>query len=253
MPYLPRSLCIAAAPILMLATGCVTVAPTYRTHPEFANRIANLQNPVAAPADIKISRIGAGGVSEEIDEYSEEAIRLFSVSLSESANREAARKWSTIAAAPANQDELEEALQLAKTVFSDILAFSYHGMYPGFEHKRKNFRYSVGDLSSVLDEHQADALLFIYGTDYFATTGRKTLNGMLTVLSAAATGAAYIGMDGSGFVCAMLIARDGEILWVDQLFETTLDLRKPEDIDRVVATILASLKAAEQQPATATN
>ncbi len=248
MPSLPSSFYIVAALALLLLNGCVTTQPSYRTHPEFANRMANLQNPVAAPADISISRIGAGGVPEEIDEYSEEATRLFGVSLGNSASRGDSRSWSTIEVSPSNQEEFDEALQLAKTVFSDIIAFSYHGLYPGFEHKRRDFRYSVGDLSSLLDERQADALLFIYGADFFATTGRKALNGMLTVLSAAATGTAYIGMDGSGYVCAMLVGRDGEILWIDQLFDATLDLRKPEDIDRVTATILASLKAAEQQP-----
>ncbi len=243
-PFARRLTAIVLSSAALLLGGCETIK-TYRTHPDFSERIAAMGAPAAFPAEIHIKRLATGGVPEEVDEYSEEATRLFAVSLSKAGLDGSDATFATIAIDSENQAEFDEVMALAKTVFSNMHAFAYFDQYPGFKHKVADFRYSVGDLSALLDGSQAEAALFIFGDDYFTTSGRKALNGMKTLLLAAA-GVGYVGMEGSGFVYAMLLSKDGEVLWVDQHLDTNLDLRQQKDIDQVVAYFTGNLRRAKE-------
>ncbi len=229
--------------------GCEIVQQSYRTHPEFSARLGSPEAIVAAPSDIEIRQISTGGVSEQIDEYSEEANRLVAISLKGSNRSEERLSIETKAVSDVLREDFAETSALAKTVMRDVLVFSYHDILKGFEHKREDFRYSIGDVSAILDEMGGDQMLFIYGYDAFTTAGRKFVNGMLTVLSAAASGGntAYVAQEGMGSVYAMLVDRNGDVLWLTQVFDPTLDLRKEKDIDRVVVQIFEDLGKAKAQ------
>lgn len=233
---------LAALLTLMLLSGCEII--NYRSHPELHKRHNDNSVVMAAPTEIKISQISTGGVSEEVDEYSDEANRLFAIKL---ANQEGDQGFATFEISEDVQEEYTEIISLAKTVMQQILTYSYHGLYPGFKHKSDNFRYSIGDISKILETSGSDQMLFLYGYDSFTTSGRKFVNGLATVLSAAASGGntAYIAQEGTGTVYAMLVDKDGEVLWITQHLNPSLDLRKEKDIDVATAAILVDLKKAK--------
>lgn len=234
----------AIAAALFLA-GCETTAiKNYRSHPDFHARMGEAGKRVAAPADISIQEVGAGGVSEEIDEYSEEATRMFSARLDAERDADGALLWKAIEVPESQRAEYDDAAALARVALGDMLAYAYHPTYAGFAHKRASFRYSIGDVSSLLADSDADSILFIFGIDRYTTAGRKAINGVMTVLAAAATGAVYVGTEGAGAVSALLVARDGEVLWMDHLLDLSLDLRQQADVDRVIATFLTDLNRA---------
>lgn len=234
-------------PALLLLSGCEII--DYRSHPEMKSRMVAPLHMGAAPADIEISQISAGGVREEVDEYSEEANRLIAVKLASSNSENALQTFSV---PEEKADIYAEITGLAKTVMTQIMTYSYHGLYPGFKHKQENFRYSIGDISELLEGTDSDKMLFIFGYDAFTTSGRKFVNGLATVLSAAATGGqtAYVAMEGTGVVYAMLVDKDGEVLWITQHFDPGLDLRKQKGIDDAVDGILEDLAKAkvEKEP-----
>lgn len=240
---LPRN--IASLPLLfaLLAFGGCEII-NYRSHPELNTRLKADSKLTAAPADIEISQISTGGVSEEVDEYSEEANRLIAVKLASSENGNGLQ---TFTIADEKEEDYAEVIALAKTVMNQINVYAYHGFYPGFKHKEENFRYSIGDISDVLEDSGSDKMLFLFGYDAFTTSGRKFVNGLATVLSAAASGGqtAYIATEGTGIVYAMLVDKDGEVLWITQYFDAGLDLRKEKGIDTAVDAILADLAKAK--------
>lgn len=237
---LRRGLLSSLALLALLLGGCETVA-NYRTHPDFRSRIANGSNMVASPADIEIRQISAGGVAEEVDEYSEEANRLVAASL----NRPAIKTpVETIPISDELQDEYAEVATLAKTVAMQILYYSYWGNLPGFKHKSDNFRYSVGDISRLLEKSGGDQMLFIFGYDSYTTSGRKFVNGMMTVLIG------YVALENTGGAYAMLVDRNGDVLWMTQHVDVSIDLRQPEHIDRVVDIFLADIERAKAEPQT---
>lgn len=240
-----RFLYITAA-ILSLAflSGCELI--NYRSHPELQSRYNDGSVVSAAPPEIKISQISTGGVSEEVDEYSDEANRLIAVRLTD---EKGAAKLPALAIPDSAQDEYTETISLAKTVMRQIIAYAYYGVYPGFKHKTEDFRYSVGDISGILEASGSDHMLFVFGYDAFTTSGRKFVNGLATVLSAAASGGntAYIAQEGTGTVYAMLVDKDGEVLWVTQYTDPSLDLRKEKGIDVAVAAILGDLEKARTE------
>lgn len=232
--------------LLTLLSGCEII--NYRSHPELQNRYKENNLTTAAPAEIKISQISTGGVSEEVDEYSDEANRLIALKLTDASSGTA---LSQLTIPDTEQEEYTEAISLARTVMRQIIAYSYHGLYPGFKHKTENFRYSIGDISNILEPSGADHMLFVFGYDAFTTSGRKFVNGLATVLSAAASGGntAYIAQEGIGTVYAMLVDKDGEVLWITQYTEPNLDLRKEKGIEAALAAILEDLEQAKTKPA----
>jgi len=232
----PKPTAILALAASILLGGCETVE-NYRSHPEFKSRF-NADTIQAAPADIEISQISAGGVPEEVDEYSEEANRLVATSLKREQNKQ---KISTFQIPDILSDEYKETATLAKTVMLQILSYSYFGTLPGFKHKTENFRYSIGDISSLLEGTESDQMLFIFGYDTYATSGRKVVNGMMTVVFG------YVALENTGGVFAMLVDRNGDVLWITQHLDVSLDLRKPEHIDKVVDIFLADLEKAKSE------
>lgn len=229
---------------LFILSGCEII--DYRSHPELQSRHNDASVVGTAPADIKISQISTGGVSEQVDEYSDEANRLFAVKLSPA---EGQSGFTTIEISEETEEEFTEVTSLAKTVMQQILAYSYHGLYPGFKHKTENFRYSIGDISSILTPSGSDQMLFVFGYDSFTTSGRKLINGLATVLSAAASGGntAYVAQEGIGTVYAMLVDSDGEVLWITQHMDPGLDLRKEKGVDAAIKAILEDLEKAKTE------
>ena len=80
-----------------------------------------------------------------------------------------------------------------------------------FHTKLENFDYSVGPIDALLQKHQADALVIVYGVDQISTNGRKALRGIGLVLGAV-TGQPVVSQGMTALNIA-LVDRSGAVLW----------------------------------------
>jgi hypothetical protein len=86
----------------------------------------------------------------------------------------------------------------------------------------------------------ADALLFVFVRDSYATAGRKAL-AVLGVLTAGFTGVAIIPQMGSTVASAALVERDGTVLWFNLNGAATGDLRQMPGATNTAKALLAGL------------
>lgn len=66
---LSRALCGLASLCLLLVTGCIP--PAYISRPDGAQRFGQIRKIALLPPRVSVYELGAGGVVEKIDEWSE--------------------------------------------------------------------------------------------------------------------------------------------------------------------------------------
>jgi hypothetical protein len=181
--------------------------------------------------EIYVKELSVGGVSEKVDDWSNQAKSNVRKSLEQlSANKHLFDKMEV----PDNLSA-DEAVSLEEHVaLYDVVGFNafYFGKSPfdAWKHKKQEFDYTVGPgLKALADKTGADAALFIVGEDYVSSGGRK----------AARVFAALLGVmlpASPTFISAGLIdLKTGDLLWMN--YGTALDskdLRKQEDVNKMM-------------------
>jgi hypothetical protein len=244
-----------AAAIFMLAlhgslvTGCVTMDVPYRANPFLQQKARQIRTVTLLPTEVKVYQIDAGGVREEIEEWSSQA-RDNIIAAFES---ELPIKTDMIVNVVREENPgLDKALladcrALFHTVVATILLHTYNPRNQPyiFQEKLENFDYSLGsDLTRLATE--GDALLLVSATDHIWTAGRRTLQaaGIVVGIGAgAATGRVAIPrLGGSTIVNAALVDRDnGDILWFNHATFAIGDLRESRNATRMIRELFKEL------------
>ncbi|MBZ0167158.1 MAG: hypothetical protein K8I00_10170 [Candidatus Omnitrophica bacterium] len=213
--------------LAFLLTGCVTSGTSLRV-PDFAQRREPLRTVAVMPLRLNLFQVQAGGNAELIDEWRDEATGLMTAALDEHLG-----KGQGLNLTFAEKDYLNQ--------YHAVLWRKYRGLFEtvagaatvhgfdgtAFPAKVANFDYTLGpgaaELAAVFD---ADALLFVYGTDYTTTMGRKWV-------AAANLGLVEAGFD--GLLMALVDGRSGDLLWLkrSQPYENQ-NLRDAREVDRII-------------------
>ena len=237
---------VVLAIVILLSAGCVTTPDwyrkyqqPYRAHPELDRRARTVRVVGLLPPDIKIYELSAGGVSELRDEWSAAGREAVVQGLTEVFS-ERGIAIRPLVVEPALQRPVEDVTVLYRAVSSSIIEHTYK-QYP-FQTKLENFDYSVGSLDPLLQRHQADAMVIVYGIDEISTNGRKALRGVGLVLGAV-TGQPVVS-SGMTALNIALVDRSGTVLWYKIAGDSGgFDLRDAKSAKAFVQRLVADFPA----------
>jgi hypothetical protein len=207
-----------------LLSGCVPAAVSHRANPRFQEQSKQIQTVSILPPKVKVYQIDAGGVREEITDWSSQARTNIVLALDGElrANTKTAVK---IVSEESLTEEKERALETRALYTAVAAMISLHTYFnPGvpsyfFEEKLNNFDYSLGTEVNSL-ANGADALVFLDAQDHIWTAGRQALQALGVILgvgAGVATGIVIVPQltGGTGVRAALVDSRTGDILWIN--------------------------------------
>ncbi len=230
-----RSRAAGLALLVLGASGCVGMGEYkhYRARPGFAKTARAVRTVGLAPPVVKVYEYTAGGQLVLKDDWSTQGRKSIGDALHRAL---VAKGWKVKLLQPTGQtrDELEEARLLYGDVGPSIVRATY--VYPVFPEKVRNFDYSIGPVSRILDQAGVDLLVLAYGHDEISSGGRAVVNTFNAILGTGSTG-------GDSFLNIALVDRNGKVLWFDvEMARGTFDLRDPGSADDFVHRILDRLE-----------
>lgn len=194
------------------------------------NKPALPKKVVVLPMAVEVVEVTAGGVEEEVPDWSKEASKNIFKALSAAINKQSGMK--EVAAprlAGASSDNLEEHLALYKLVVNTASKI-------GWEHKIRRFDYGIGPgLRAIAEQTGADAAILVYGRDHVSTAGRKA--------RAVAAHIPFVNIFtgpaprlGHSFIhIGMVDLRTGDLLWMNSEYrDGSTNLRDPGDAAKMV-------------------
>jgi hypothetical protein len=214
-----------------LVAGCAT-APTERVHYSLLEPGAQdkpIQIIVLEP-DVVVKELSAGGVGQEVKQWSEQATRNVNKSVDRYVSSHADLKQVAMPDLTAAESAIvDEHVALYRVVGLTARVMTA-GTDPAWAHKRDYFDYTLGSgLQFLKEKTGADVALIVAGADYVSTGGRK---GMMVV------GAMFgvpITLGHSNLVIAMVDLKSGDILWINSEFSyAKKDIRDSDDADDMV-------------------
>lgn len=219
---------------IFLFTSCSTTV--FKKHLDADNKINKIKKYLLITPDINIYEFTAGGMHELRDDWSEQSVKFTKESLR--------NEFSSIASnlKEISIDKTDNDLRNLSALYEAVSrSINQHVLGPEgmrFPEKSKNFVYSIGSTEKLLKEHDADALVFVYGFDEVSTGGRAAL-GMLGVMTGVLTGVYVMPRGGITFVSIAVIDREGNVLWYGTRGgESKYDLRKEKTVQTIVKNIL---------------
>ena len=212
---------------MALLSGCATptakIHYTLKEHPDSRP----LQQVVLLPVDVNVKEMSAGGVEEEVPEWSRKAEENIRSALLIARGSEGGccvtRMVDSSSLTPEERESLEEHLALFNTVAANAMWVDLPGN-SAWHFKSEHFDYTLGDgLSFLKTRYGVDAGLIILGEDVVTTGGRKAM----AILAAA--GGLYVPLGHSILVGGLVDFETGDLLWLNHTVSTgNADLRDPE-------------------------
>ena len=214
--------------VALVLTGCATVSSskvhyTIKQNPDSRP----LQQVVLLPVDVDVYEMSAGGVREEVPEWSSKAesnIRS-ALLISKDARGKccATRHVDSSSLTPDERKTLEEHLALFNTVVVNVLWTSLP-VNTAWHFKTEHFDYTLGDgLSFLKTKYDVDAGLIIVGEDVVSSAGRKT-----TAFVGAMFGIA-VPLGHSILMGGLVDFSTGDLLWMNhEVSAGGTDLRDPD-------------------------
>lgn len=230
--------------VLLFSAGCTPLSLNGQpvSHPN----LHNVRKIAILPPRIDVSEIGAGGIVEKIDDWSQKAVdNVFAAIEAELKARSGVEsRRITLETLPDNlKSELQEAQLLFDAVNNSVLLHIYGPPPHRFEEQLVQFNYSLGSETARLQVDDVDALLMLKGFDQISSAGRKTFQ-TTAVLAAAALGVLLIPQMGATVMSAALVdVRSGDILWYNfDRSEGANDLRDPNSAALFVKSLFSQLR-----------
>lgn len=207
-------------PLLILWAASVLLEaclpPAFRAHPTLAQRTATIKTVLVAPPKVEVFELGAGGVREKMDEWSDQGRKNIIAALEKSIANRASLRMRLLNEESLPQEtksELEQTSALFEAVDDAILRHTYGPEPERFGDKLTNFDYSLGAEVRGLKTEEAEALLFIRAVDHISSQGRIAQQVALVIV-AAAMGIQVIPQGGATALSVALVDADtGAILW----------------------------------------
>ena len=223
------SLLFAVFPLAVQAGG----TPHWVHYKWLASKPILPKKVVVLPIDIKVVEVTAGGVEENVPDWSKEASRSVFKAVSAVLAEQAGMKELT---APqfsgASAANFDEHLALYKLVVNTAARIPW-------EHKAKRFDYGIGSgLRAVAEQTGADAAIMVYGRDYASTAGRKAraVVGHIPIVNVFTGPAPQLGH--SFIHVGVVDLRTGDLLWMNSEYrEGSTNLRDPNDAAKMVTAV----------------
>lgn len=236
-------------PIFLLAVLLAGISPAQAAdapdwvHYKLLDKVSALPKKVVVlPANVEVYEVTAGGVSEEVPEWSAEASKNVLKALSETINSDKSlSEVSFPRLAPASAAVVDEHIALYKLVASTVDNNE-------LEHKIKHFDFSIGPgLNALQRETGADAAIMIYGRDYVSTAGRKAkaVLGNIPIVGAFTGPPPSLGRSWVGI--GLIDLRTGDLLWLkSEARGSTSNLRDFSDANDIIRSIFELYPGIEQ-------
>jgi hypothetical protein len=232
---------LVVAALSYFLSGCVTV--NYRANPQFQVQGQHIRTVELLPPEVQVYQIDAGGVREEIEEWSNQARTNIIVAMQNELQNRTGMSLTIVDENSLEEEKalLEDTRALYNAVGLTILLHTYHPNTAYiFEEKLKNFDYSLGSEVQDLVE-QGEALFLVNATDHVWTGGRQALQALGVILgvgASVATGVVIIPSLGGGtsLSAALVDSHTGDILWFNAVNHGAgTDLRNPESTKAFVS------------------
>jgi hypothetical protein len=211
---------------MALLSGCATptakIHYTLKEHPDSRP----LRQVVLLPVDVDVKEMSAGGVEEEVPDWSlkaEENIRsALLIATGQEGGCCVTRAVDSSSLTPEERESLEEHLALFNTVAANAMWVDLPGN-SAWHFKSEKFDYTLGDgLSFLKTRYGIDAGLIILGEDVVSTGGRKAM----AILAAA--GGLYVPLGHTILVGGLVDFETGDLLWLNHTVSAgNADLRDP--------------------------
>lgn len=206
--------------LLLLASflliGCQTF-PRHKVHHSLLEKSESElpKRVLLMPMDVTVSELSAGGLAEEVPDWSKQAEDNLLAELTNNAQQHVKLELISLPQLTENeQHAVEQHQALYDTVGGTAMALT---MMPiaAWEHKNRNFDYTLGSgLSFLADKTGADTALFIVGEDMISSSGRKA-----AFVVAAAFGVG-LQMGHTVVIGGLVDLRSGDILWLNYTVDT---------------------------------
>ncbi len=186
------------------------------------------------PADVTVKEISAGGVTEEVPEWTETAQVNVNNALRKEASSNEAMELISL---PALSDD-ERAMLAEHVALYDVVAGTalnvVNSPLPAWKHKRERFDYTLGPgLRFLKQKTDAEAALLVVGQDAVSSAGRKA-----AFVIGAALGVS-IPMGYSFLSVGVVELKTGNIMWFDyDVSGGDKDLRQAADAQTMVRNLL---------------
>ena len=190
------------------------------------------KNLVILPINIDVMEVTAGGVKEEVPEWSTKAANNIYNSLSSLIKNDASLKQVKL---PKLSSKMSAGVDEHMALYNLVVNTASN---TDLEHKVRRFDYSIGPgLTALRKKTGADAAVMVYGRDHISTGGRITQS----VLSKIPIVNIFTGQDvsmGDSFVHVGIIdLKTGDLLWMNSEYrDDTTDLRDFDDADDMIKT-----------------
>jgi len=208
--------------LIPFLSSCASI-PKFKPNQQYESYLKTPKKIALISPDIKIFQMTAGGMTELMDEWTNEAKKNVLDYTVERINENPNISLSGII----KEEDLAEAdrdfLKTQKGVLNAI-ARSVEAVYMPhsvFGHKRKNFDYTAGPkIAKLLEFADCDAFLFVSGSNHRWTPGRTALSVasfMMGVAVSVFTGVSvYLGPlpQHEWLTIALVEAKTGDIIWV---------------------------------------
>jgi hypothetical protein len=233
MPSMRLALALAGALIAGCASQSTSISKALSQQPDhpLPHRI------LLAEPDIRLHEISAGELVEEVHDWSEKA------------SAEAAKSVETLAQSTAmfeavQPSQLTDAQRATLEQYSALYALvsgsaylASHSPFGVWKKRAADFDYTLGPgMTGVADSAKLDAVVFIVGTDYISTSGRKAAMALGVVLGLLG-GGRYVGPESKpAFLSAGVVdMHTGELLWYGtELRHGSDDLRDPAVVKSLI-------------------
>lgn len=210
--------------LVVSLTGCFQTIPQYRAHYTFVQspQAYAPKKVVVLPVDVIIKEVTAGGVSEEVPDWSRQGSANVRDALNKYFRAEKKKRIQLIEMpklADRDLENVKQHLALYRRVAGAVYDKTYSQM--PWAHKIQRFDYTLGNgLKGLAERTGADSAIIVVGQDEVSTAGRKIA---AFFLDSVAYGHSFL----SG---AIVNLNTGDILWFNYAFQyKSADLRKPED------------------------
>lgn len=244
---------VALVPLL-LAAACASPSP-HRADREFASRWAEVRTVTLIPPKIAVFAMSAGGVEEEVLDWTEHADRQVSAAIEQEVSGRLGRTFVPYAgrlsphglAAPTRNgkrerySEAEQAWLLFEAVKDAALRHTYDPAQT-FPTRLEDFGYTLGPgVQALLDGTEADACVLAIAGDHVATADRAALIAAGVVTAPLTLSYAGPAATPANLVLAVVDTRSGEILFFSNVSMPSADLRSAEGSGALVATAMKGM------------
>lgn len=218
--------------------GCSATSGTTLYAPDYKQRTDSMATVAVMPLKLNLFQIQAGGNVELIDEWRDEAQSLMQGAIKDNLDQLGMRPVF------AEKDYLRQyhlsLWRKYRALYESVTAAALlHGFdLTALPSKQENFDYTVGpgiqELARLFD---ADALLFVYGTDNTNTAGRNWV-------AAANLGLVNYGYD--SLIMALVDGKTGDFLWLKRSAPyTNMNLRDAQFVEKTTEWMFADFNMSQ--------